>query len=56
MIFSLIIVTYQRFKHYSTAEPEAIGKGFSLDNAVHFVDTIIVLFEDFFLFVRKSGR
>ena len=46
----LKIQSRERFKHKPTAEPESVGEYFTLDNAVHFVNAIIVFFQGLFLF------
>ncbi len=51
------IQSCERFKHKSTAEPESAGKYLTLDNAVHFVNAIIVRCQGFFLlFGKRCGK
>ena len=51
------IQSRERFKHKPTAEPKTVCEYLTLDNAVHFIDAIIVFCQGFFLlFGERVGK
>ena len=55
LIFVLAQWQKEGFSHQLHSEPEAVGKGIALCDAVHLVHAILELFKCFFLLIRECA-
>ena len=55
LIFVLAQWQKEGFSHQLHSEPEAVGKGVALGDAVHLVHVLLELFKSFFLLVRERA-
>ena len=55
LIFVLAQWQKEGFSHQLHSEPEAVGEGIALGDAVHLVHAILELFKCFFLLIRECA-